>query len=61
MDMKKVTCAVLVSAAVMSATMASGEGPAPAPGLSSDAAAAALPAVGAFIGASLASFFAYYL
>ncbi|KAA0043704.1 Arabinogalactan peptide 23 [Cucumis melo var. makuwa] len=60
MDMKKVTCAVLVAAAAVSATMATSEGPAPAPSLSSDA-TAALPAVGAFIGASLVSFFAYYL
>ncbi|KGN59476.2 hypothetical protein Csa_001154 [Cucumis sativus] len=48
MDMKKVTCAVLVAAAAVSATMAVSEGPAAAPaaapGPSSDA-AAALPAM----------------
>ncbi|RZB86483.1 hypothetical protein D0Y65_026501 [Glycine soja] len=41
MDMKKVTCAVLIAAASMSAALAATEVPAPAPGPSSGASAAA--------------------
>ncbi|XP_062178413.1 arabinogalactan protein 23 [Phragmites australis] len=56
MEMKKVACAVLVAA---SATVAlAAEGPAPAPTSSS---AAAFPAMGAVLSASVLSFFAYYL
>ncbi|KAL6592689.1 hypothetical protein ACP70R_049364 [Stipagrostis hirtigluma subsp. patula] len=56
MEMKKVACAVLVAA---SATVAlAAEAPAPAP---TSASSAAFPAVGAVLGASVLSFFAYYL
>ncbi|XP_028123994.1 arabinogalactan protein 23-like [Camellia sinensis] len=57
MDMKKVTCAVLVAAATVSSAMAV-EAPAQAP---TSGAQAALPAVGALVGASLVSFFAFFL
>uniref|UniRef100_A0A0D3GFY3 Arabinogalactan peptide 23-like n=2 Tax=Oryza TaxID=4527 RepID=A0A0D3GFY3_9ORYZ len=58
MEMKKIACAVLVAA---SATVALAvEAPAPAP-TSAAATSAAFPAVGAVIGASMLSFFAYYL
>ncbi|CAL5379884.1 unnamed protein product [Camellia sinensis] len=57
MEMKKVACATLVAAASMSAALAAGS-PAPAP--TSDA-TAALPAVGSLIGASIVSFFAFYM
>ncbi|KAJ1259154.1 hypothetical protein BS78_10G132400 [Paspalum vaginatum] len=56
MEMKKVACAILVAA---SATVAlAAEAPAPAP---TSASSAAIPAVGAVLGASVLSFFAYYL
>ena len=56
MEMKKVACAVLVAA---SATVAlAADAPAPAP---TSASSAAFPAVGAVIGASVLSFFAYCL
>merc|ERR1712176_1243855 len=58
MEMKKIACAVLVAAASMSAVLA--ESPAPAPEAASSA-YAALPTVGTIVGASLASFFAYYM
>ncbi|KAI3412206.1 uncharacterized protein J3R85_017573 [Psidium guajava] len=60
MDMKKISCAVLVAAASMSAVLASDASPAPAPGPSSGA-SAALPIFGSLVGASMVSFFAYYL
>ncbi|KAK3446768.1 hypothetical protein EUGRSUZ_A02403, partial [Eucalyptus grandis] len=60
MDMKKISCAVLVAAASMSAVLASDDSPAPAPGPSSGA-SAALPVFGSLVGASVVSFFAYYL
>lgn len=56
MEMKKFVCAALVAAASVSAVMAH-EAPAPAP----SAATAALPAIGSLVGASLLSFFAYYM
>ncbi|MCH98543.1 arabinogalactan peptide 23-like [Trifolium medium] len=59
MDMRKVTCAVLIAAASMSAVMASTEVPAPAPGPSSGA-SAAIPIVGSLVGASLVSFIALF-
>ncbi|CAD6242646.1 unnamed protein product [Miscanthus lutarioriparius] len=56
MEMKKIACAVLVAA---SATVAlAAEAPAPAPTSGSSAVA---PAVGAALGAAVASFFAYYI
>ncbi|GMI64743.1 hypothetical protein HRI_000143600 [Hibiscus trionum] len=66
MDMKKISCAVIVAAASMSAVMAA-DGPAsapgfgPAPGQDSGVASATLPVLGSLVGASLVSFFAYYL
>ncbi|XP_039000299.1 arabinogalactan protein 23-like [Hibiscus syriacus] len=72
MNMKKISCAVIVTAASMSAVMAA-EGPASSPGLdsalgsgpapspASSAAIATLPVFGSLVGASLVSFFSYYL
>jgi hypothetical protein len=57
MEMKKVACAVLVAAASATVVLAA-EAPAPAP---TSASSAAFPAVGAVLGASVLSFFAYYL
>ena len=57
MEMKKVACAVLVVAASASVALAA-EAPAPAP---TSASSAAFPAVSAVLGASVLSFFAYYL
>ncbi|KAJ1409933.1 hypothetical protein SESBI_22404 [Sesbania bispinosa] len=57
MDMKKVTCAVLIAAASMSAALAATEVPAPAPGPSSDA---TTTVVGSLVGASILSFFALF-
>ena len=59
MDMRKVTCAILIAAASVSATMAAAEVPAPAPGPSSGA-SAAFPLVGSLVGASVLSFFALF-
>lgn len=61
MEMKKIAYAVIFAAASMSAVVAA-EGPsaAPAPSPTSDA-AAALPAVGSLIGASIVSLVACYL
>ncbi|KAI4344935.1 hypothetical protein L6164_012112 [Bauhinia variegata] len=57
MDMKKVTCVVIVAAASMSAALAAIEAPeaspAAAPGPSSGAVAASFPVVGSLIGASV--------
>lgn len=58
--MKKISCAVLVVAAVSMSSALAAASPAPAPGPSSDA-TAALPVIGSLVGASLVSFFAYYL
>lgn len=57
--MKKIACAALVAAAVsMSAALAADDmyTPAPAP-----SAAASLPVAGSLVGASVLSFFAFYL
>ncbi|KAG5242707.1 arabinogalactan peptide [Salix suchowensis] len=59
MDLKKISCAVL-AAASMTAALAADEISAPAPSPASGA-SATLPVVGSLIGASLVSFFAYYL
>ncbi|CAL9149077.1 unnamed protein product [Musa hybrid cultivar] len=59
MEMRKIACAVLVAAAAATTALAT-EAPAAAPGLAS-ASFAATPAVGAVIGASVLSFFAFYL
>ncbi|KAK8609240.1 hypothetical protein V6N13_025546 [Hibiscus sabdariffa] len=74
MDMKKISCAIIVAAASMSTVMAaSSPAPAPAsvpslspesalvPGPDSSFATATLPVLGSLIGASLVSFFASYL
>ncbi|KAK8705318.1 hypothetical protein V6N13_048922 [Hibiscus sabdariffa] len=75
MDMKKkISCAVIVAAASMSAVMAADSpasapgsapapslGPAPGPDSSVALATATLPVLGSLVGASLVSFFAYYL
>uniref|UniRef100_A0A0D9VK99 Arabinogalactan peptide 23-like n=1 Tax=Leersia perrieri TaxID=77586 RepID=A0A0D9VK99_9ORYZ len=58
MEMKKIACAVLVAA---SATVAFAAGEAPAPAPTSAATAAVAPAIGAALGATVLSFFAYYL
>ncbi|RDX94896.1 hypothetical protein CR513_22660, partial [Mucuna pruriens] len=58
MDMKKVTCVVLIAAASVVAVAAT-EVPAAAPGPSSGA-STALPLVGSFVGASVLSFFALF-
>ncbi|WOL12062.1 arabinogalactan protein 23-like [Canna indica] len=57
MEMRKIACAVLVAAASATAAMAA-EAPAPGPASGSFAVP---PAVGAVIGASVVSFFAFYL
>ena len=57
MEMKKIACAVLVAAASASMAFAA-HAPAPAP--TSDS-FAITPAVGAAVGASVLSFFAYYM
>ena len=63
MDMKKISFAVTVAAASMSAVMASTDAPAAAPGpnSASSAASSTLPVLGSLVGASLVSFFSYYL
>ncbi|GMP97299.1 hypothetical protein ACSBR1_020549 [Camellia fascicularis] len=57
MEMKKIACAVLISAASMSAVFAEVSSPAPAP--TSDS-AATFPIIGSLVGASVLSFFAMY-
>lgn len=60
MDMKKIAYAALIAAASVSAVAATAshdEAPAPAP----SSAVAALPAVGSLVGASILSFFAFYM
>ncbi|URE09732.1 hypothetical protein MUK42_31252 [Musa troglodytarum] len=57
MEMRKVACAVLVAAASATGALAA-EAPAPGP---ASASFAVTPAVGAVIGASVLSFFAFYL
>ncbi|TXG66532.1 hypothetical protein EZV62_007807 [Acer yangbiense] len=65
MEVKKISCAVLIAAASMSATMAvetvNSSAPAPGPNIAASGATAALPVFGSLVGASLVSFFAYYL
>ncbi|KAK2653277.1 hypothetical protein Ddye_013133 [Dipteronia dyeriana] len=65
MEMKKISCAVLVAAALMSAAMAAETittaAPAPGPNTAANGAAAALPIFGTLVGATLVSFFASYL
>ncbi|GMJ02318.1 hypothetical protein like AT2G41905 [Hibiscus trionum] len=74
MDMKKISCAVVFAAASMSTVMAAGSpapapapglaptaGSAPAPGPDSGIATSTLPVLGSLVGASLVSFFAYYM
>uniref|UniRef100_A0A0E0CQP4 Uncharacterized protein n=2 Tax=Oryza TaxID=4527 RepID=A0A0E0CQP4_9ORYZ len=58
MEMKKIACAVLVAASAATVAFAA-EAPAPAP--TSAAPAAVAPAIGAALGATVVSFFAYYL
>jgi len=55
--MKKVTCAILIAAASMSAVAAATEVPAAAPGPDSGA---TVPLVGSLVGASVLSFFALF-
>ncbi|KAL8062055.1 hypothetical protein ABFX02_02G122300 [Erythranthe guttata] len=57
MDMRKIAYVALIAAVSVSAVAA--ESPAPAPGPTSDAAVAALPAVGSLVGAL--SFLAFYM
>ncbi|XP_078165917.1 arabinogalactan protein 23 [Carex rostrata] len=57
MEMKKVACAVLFAAASATAVMAS-DAPAPSP---ASGAWSAAPAFGMAVGASVLSFFAYYM
>ncbi|URE05151.1 hypothetical protein MUK42_19537 [Musa troglodytarum] len=57
MEMRKVACAVLIAAASATSALAA---QAPAPGPAS-ASFSVTPAVGAAIGASVLSFFAFYL
>ncbi|KAE8694787.1 Detected protein of confused Function [Hibiscus syriacus] len=66
MNMKKISCAVIVAAASMSSIMAadspaSAPGSASAPGPDSSFAMATLPVFGSLLGASFVSFFSYYL
>ncbi|KAM7509017.1 hypothetical protein LguiA_019470 [Lonicera macranthoides] len=62
MEMKKVACAALVVAASMCTAMAEIETPAPAPAPApASHATVALPALGSLVGASLVSFFAFYM
>ncbi|KAL2320807.1 hypothetical protein Fmac_029776 [Flemingia macrophylla] len=61
MDMKKVTCAVLIAAASVSSAVAAAESPSPAPGpAGASAASATFPLVGSLVGASVLSFFAFF-
>nr|KJB39030.1 hypothetical protein B456_007G358400 [Gossypium raimondii] len=62
MDMKKVSTAIIVAAASMSAVMAA-DAPAPSPsaGPDSSVAAATLPVLGSLVGASIVSLFSYIL
>ncbi|OVA12266.1 hypothetical protein BVC80_1779g40 [Macleaya cordata] len=61
MDMKKISCAVLIAvAASMNAALAADEAHAPAPGPASNA-MTTMPVIGSLVGASLVSFFAFYM
>ncbi|XP_074558326.1 arabinogalactan protein 23-like [Curcuma longa] len=57
MEMRKIACAALIVAAAATTALAA-EAPAPGP---ASASFAVSPAVGATIGASVLSFFAFYL
>ncbi|WOL17201.1 hypothetical protein Cni_G25990 [Canna indica] len=57
MEMKKIACVVLVAAASATAALAA-DAPAPSP---ASASFAVSPAIGAVLGASVLSFFAFYL
>ncbi|MFQ6623105.1 hypothetical protein Gotur_002890 [Gossypium turneri] len=77
MDMKKISCAVIVAAASMSAVLAADSAPAPAPasapgaasasasaaapGPDSSVATSTMPVLVSLVGATLVSFFSYYL
>ncbi|XP_012468034.1 arabinogalactan protein 23 [Gossypium raimondii] len=77
MDMKKISCAVIVAAASMSGVLAAGAAPAPspasapaaaaasasasAPGPDSSVAISTMPVIESLVGATLVSFFAYFL
>ncbi|KAK4757934.1 hypothetical protein SAY87_019235 [Trapa incisa] len=62
MEMKKIACAVIFAAAASMSAVVAAEVPSAAPAPSpSSGAAAALPAVGSLIGASVVSLAAYYL
>ncbi|KAL1060785.1 hypothetical protein V6Z11_1Z070400 [Gossypium hirsutum] len=65
MDMKKISCAVIVAAASMSAVLAADSAPAPAPasapGPDSNVATSTMPVLVSLVGATLVSFFSYYL
>ncbi|PSS10002.1 Arabinogalactan peptide 23 like [Actinidia chinensis var. chinensis] len=59
MEMKKIAFATLVAAvASMSAAMGATDSPAPAP---ANDATASFPTIGTLVGASLLSFFTYYM
>ncbi|KAK4797627.1 hypothetical protein SAY86_029953 [Trapa natans] len=60
MEMKKISCAIIVAAAASMSVAMAAEGSAPAPSPSSGA-SAALPALGSLVGASVLSLIAYYL
>ncbi|KAG6493488.1 hypothetical protein ZIOFF_048475 [Zingiber officinale] len=59
MEMRKIACVVLVATAAVATTALAAEAPAPGPAAS--ASFAVTPAAGAAIGASLFSFFAFFL
>ncbi|KAM3209560.1 hypothetical protein ACQJBY_063945 [Aegilops geniculata] len=67
MEMKKIACAILITASATVALAADGPALAPAgalagaPAAGASAATGAFPAVGAVLGASVLSFFAYYM
>ena len=65
MEIKKIACAVLLTAASVSAVMAyEGHAQAPAEGRAAGApndASASLPVLGSLVGASIVSFIAYYM
>ncbi|TYJ50510.1 hypothetical protein E1A91_A01G212000v1 [Gossypium mustelinum] len=69
MDMKKISCAVIVAAASMSEVLAAGAAPAAAaasasasaPGPDSSVAISTMPVIESLVGATLVSFFAYFL
>ncbi|XP_058089884.1 arabinogalactan protein 23-like [Magnolia sinica] len=61
MDMRKISCAIIVAAALASAVLAAEESLAPAPGPAMHSGSVAVaPALG-LVGASILSFFAFYL